>query len=129
MSSLSSYGIQEIFIKEKNIIPLPHSVFQYYNTETVYLSLGMNCCLCVFSKRLWDNFVEKIKSLPRDHQIKMRILFANVIEVNRNDVIYSPKLCEFACLEKGTKAILFETADRIELWNESLFNNQYGNNE
>jgi len=129
MSSLSSYGIQEIFIKEKNIIPLPDSVFEYYNTETVYLSLGMNCCLCVYYQQSWDKFVEKIKTLPRDHQIKMRILFANVIAVKRNDVIYSPKLCEFAYLEKGTKAILFETADRIELWNESLFNNQYSNNE
>lgn len=76
--------------------------------DVFYITLSMEKCLSAYSAESWDKFMEKIKSMPKVKQIKMRPLFAHAAkcELDGQGRILMPlALRNFAGLTKSVTVV------------------------
>jgi len=76
--------------------------------DTFYVTLSMEKCLTAYSSESWNEFMEKIKAMPKVKQIKMRPLFSHAAkcELDAQGRILLPlPLREFAGLTKNVAVV------------------------
>ena len=90
------------------------------------ITRGIEKCLYVYSLTEWDKLVAKLNTLPftkKDARTFMRSFFsgATVCEFDKTGRInITSPLVSYADLQK--ECVVIGVNDRLEIWNESLFN-------
>ena len=90
------------------------------------ITRGIEKCLYVYSLTEWDKLVTKLNTLPftkKDARTFMRSFFsgATVCEFDKTGRInITSPLVSYADLQK--ECVVIGVNDRLEIWNESLFN-------
>ena len=90
------------------------------------ITRGIEKCLYVYSLIEWDKLVTKLNTLPftkKDARTFMRSFFsgATVCEFDKTGRInITSPLVSYADLQK--ECVVIGVNDRLEIWNESLFN-------
>ena len=94
--------------------------------EHFVITKGLDGCLFVYDNSEWENFEQKLKSLPitnKDARQFVRFFLAGAatVEVDKQGRILVPAvLREFAELEKDV--VLVGVASRIEIWSKDKWN-------
>ena len=76
--------------------------------ETFYVTLSMEKCLSAYSAQSWEEFMDKIRAMPKVKQTKMRPLFAHAAkcELDQQGRILIPQaLRQFAGLTKNVAVV------------------------
>jgi len=90
------------------------------------ITKGIEKCLVIFTKKGWDSFAEKIKNLPTaksDARAFNRSFFSGAAEVEvdvQGRILIPDGLRQFSGLNK--KAVVVGLYDRIEIWDETIWN-------
>ena len=90
--------------------------------ETFIITKGLDGCLFVFSQNEWNNFEEKLKSLPLSDKnarnfVRFFLSGATECEVDKQGrFLITSNLREYALLEK--EAVITGVGTRIEIWNK-----------
>ena len=90
--------------------------------ETFIITKGLDGCLFVFSQNEWNNFEEKLKSLPLSDKnarnfVRFFLSGATECEIDKQGrFLIAGKLREVASLDKDVTII--GTGTRIEIWNK-----------
>ena len=90
--------------------------------ETFIITKGLDGCLFVFSQNEWNNFEEKLKSLPLSDKnarnfVRFFLSGATECEIDKQGrFLIAGKLREVAKLDKDVTII--GTGTRIEIWNK-----------
>jgi len=90
------------------------------------ITKGIEKCLVIFTKKGWDSFAEKIKNLPTaksDARAFNRSFFSGAAEVEvdvQGRILIPDGLRQFSGLNK--KAVVVGLYDRIEIWDEMIWN-------
>ena len=93
--------------------------------ESFVICNGLEGCLFVYSTVEWNNFVEKLNTLPsmnKDARIFKRYFFGSASEGTfdkQGRVLVSPSLRKAAHLEKDV--VLVGVQDRVEIWDKALW--------
>ena len=86
------------------------------------ITKGLDGCLFGFSKKEWDNFEEKLKTLPLTNKnardfVRFFLSGATECEVDKQGrFLIAGNLREYASLEKD--AVITGVGTRIEIWNK-----------
>lgn len=86
------------------------------------ITKGLDGCLFGFSKQEWDNFEEKLKTLPltnKNARDFVRFFLSGAIECEvdkQGRFLIASNLREYASLEK--EAVITGVGTRIEIWNK-----------
>lgn len=113
-------------IDEKGRIVLPGK-FREIAKNSIVITRGLEKCLYLYTQEEWAKFVDKLSKLPftkRDARTFMRSLFASatLCEFDRSGRInITSPLVSYAGLTK--ECVIIGVNDRIEIWDETLFNN------
>jgi len=111
-------------LDDKKRLSLP-AKFRKELGRTVVVTRGFDACLFVFSELSWEKIAEKLASLPigqTDTRGLSRFLLAGATEGEVDSagrILIPDYLKEFAHLE--TRVVLAGVSDRIEVWNEDLW--------
>ena len=95
--------------------------------ETFIITKGLDGCLFVFSQNEWNNFEEKLKSLPLTNPnarnfIRFFFSGATECEIDKQGRINIPQsLREYA--ELGREVSIIGVSTRVEIWNREKWNN------
>ena len=76
--------------------------------DVFYVTLSMEKCLSAYSSESWERFKEKIKTMPKAKQIKMRPLFAHAAKCDldgQGRILLSQGLRDFAGLSKSVTVV------------------------
>ena len=90
--------------------------------EKFIVTKGLDGCLFGFSKNEWNNFEEKLKTLPltnKDARDFVRFFLSGAIECEidkQGRFLIASNLREYAELEK--EAVITGVGTRIEIWNK-----------
>ena len=90
--------------------------------EKFYITKGLDGCLFGFSKNEWNNFEEKLKTLPltnKNARDFVRFFLSGAIECEidkQGRFLIASNLREYAELEK--EAVITGVGTRIEIWNK-----------
>ena len=90
--------------------------------EKFIITKGLDGCLFGFSKNEWNNFEEKLKTLPltnKNARDFVRFFLSGAIEYEidkQGRFLIASNLREYACLEK--EAVITGVGTRIEIWNK-----------
>ena len=90
--------------------------------EKFIITKGLDGCLFGFSKQEWDNFEEKLKTLPltnKNARDFVRFFLSGAIECEvdkQGRFLIVSNLREYDCLEK--EAVITGVGTRIEIWNK-----------
>ena len=90
--------------------------------EKFIITKGLDGCLFGFSKNEWNNFEEKLKTLPltnKDARDFVRFFLSGAIECEidkQGRFLIASNLREYAELEK--EAVIIGVGTRIEIWNK-----------
>ena len=90
--------------------------------EKFIITKGLDGCLFGFSKNEWNNFEEKLKTLPltnKDARDFVRFFLSGAIECEidkQGRFLIASNLREYAALEK--EAVIIGVGTRIEIWNK-----------
>ena len=90
--------------------------------EKFIITKGLDGCLFGFSKNEWNNFEEKLKTLPltnKDARDFVRFFLSGAIECEidkQGRFLIASNLREYAELEK--EAVITGVGTRIEIWNK-----------
>ncbi len=90
--------------------------------EKFIVTKGLDGCLFGFSKNEWNNFEEKLKTLPltnKDARDFVRFFLSGAIECEidkQGRFLIASNLREYAELEK--EAVIIGVGTRIEIWNK-----------
>ena len=90
--------------------------------EKFIITKGLDGCLFGFSKQEWDNFEEKLKTLPltnKNARDFVRFFLSGAIECEvdkQGRFLIASNLREYASLEK--EAVITGVGTRIEIWNK-----------
>ena len=112
-------------IDDKGRIVLPGK-FRNNNIDKIVVTRGLEQCLYLYTVEEWDKVVSKLNKLPftkKDARTFMRSFFAGAIvcEFDRNGRInITSPLVSYAGLTK--ECVIIGVNDRIEIWDEKLFN-------
>ena len=93
--------------------------------ESFVICNGLEGCLFVYSTIEWNNFVEKLNTLPsmnKDARIFKRYFFGSASEGTfdkQGRLSLSPSLRKAAHLEKDV--VLVGVQDRVEIWDKALW--------
>lgn len=93
--------------------------------ETFIITKGLDGCLFVFSQNEWNNFEEKLKSLPLSDKnarnfVRFFLAGATECEIDKQGRFLIPmNLREAASLEK--EAVIIGVGTRLEIWNKSIW--------
>ena len=115
---MSEYN-HSIDAKGRVIVP---AKFREELGETFVVTQGLDGCLFVFPNSEWQNFEEKLKSLPMANKdarkfVRFFLAGAALVEVDKQGRILLPSvLREFAALEKDV--VLVGVGSRVEIWDK-----------
>ena len=90
--------------------------------EKFIVTKGLDGCLFVFSQKEWDNFQEKLKTLPltnKNARDFVRLFLSGAIECEldkQGRFLITGNLREYGNLEK--EAVIIGVGTRIEIWNK-----------
>ena len=90
--------------------------------DSFIITKGLDGCLFGFSKKEWDNFEEKLKTLPLTNKnardfVRFFLSGATECDVDKQGrFLISSNLREYANLEK--EAVITGVGTRIEIWNK-----------
>ena len=90
--------------------------------EKFIITKGLDGCLFRFSKNEWNNFEEKLKTLPltnKNARDFVRFFLSGAIECEidkQGRFLIASNLREYANLEK--EAVIIGVGTRIEIWNK-----------
>ena len=93
--------------------------------ETFIITKGLDGCLFVFSQNEWNNFEEKLKSLPLSDKnarnfVRFFLAGATECEIDKQGRFLIPmNLRTSANLEK--EAVIIGVGTRLEIWNKSIW--------
>ena len=113
-------------IDEKGRIVIPGK-FRNEEMTKVIVTRGIEKCLYLYTVEEWDKLVAKLNTLPftkKDARAFMRSFFAgaSVCEFDKNGRInITSPLVSYAGLTK--ECVVIGVNDRIEIWDEELYNN------
>ena len=113
-------------IDEKGRIVLPGK-FRNNDMTKIVVTRGLEKCLYLYTVEDWEKVVSKLNTLPftkKDARTFMRSFFAgaSVCEFDKMGRInITSPLVSYANLEK--ECVVIGVCDRIEIWNEELYNN------
>lgn len=112
-------------LDEKGRIAVP-AKFRALLKEGAVVTKGLDNCLFLYPKKQWQEIAKKLAALPIS-QAKARafgrLMLAGAMEVdfdNQGRINLPEYLRKFAVLKK--KAIVAGLYDRLEIWDESLWN-------
>ena len=94
--------------------------------ETFIITKGLDGCLFVFSQNEWNNFEEKLKSLPLSDKnarnfVRFFLSGATECEIDKQGRFLIPiNLRESANLQK--EVVIIGVGTRIEIWNKEKWN-------
>ena len=117
-------------IDEKGRIVLPGKFRGNY--DRIIVTRGLEKCLYLYTESEWNNVVTKLNTLPftkKDARTFMRSFFAgaSVCEFDKSGRInITSHLVDYAGLTK--ECVIIGVNDRIEIWNEELYNNFMADN-
>ena len=115
---MSEYN-HSIDAKGRVIVP---AKFREELGESFVVPQGLDGCLFVFPNSEWQNFEEKLKSLPMANKdarkfVRFFLAGAALVEVDKQGRILLPAvLREFAALEKDV--VLVGVGSRVEIWDK-----------
>ena len=111
-------------IDEKGRIVIPGKFREHINE--LVITRGLEKCLYLYTKEEWDKVVKKLNTLPftkKDARTFIRSFFAGatLCEFDRSGRInITSPLVSYADLTKD--CVIIGVNDRIEIWNEALYN-------
>ena len=91
--------------------------------DVFYVTLSMEKCLSAYSAESWNNFMAKIKAMPRVKQIKMRPLFSHAAKCeldSQGRILLNQALRDFAGLTKNVAVV--GAGECAEFWDEAAWN-------
>ncbi len=114
-------------VDQKGRLIIPAKFRELLGDEFV-VTKGFDGCLFVFDKEGWDEFEEKIRSLPMDQEESRalsRFFLAGAVDAETDKLgrINIPKnLLEYAHLEK--EVIVAGVGNRAEIWDKARWDDQ-----
>lgn len=120
---------QKIDEKGRLIIP---AKLRYDLGENFIITRGLDGCLFVYSKQVWDNIIKKYESLPniKDARNFMRFFLSGAYSENfdkQGRVNISSPLIKYANLSK--QCVVIGVGDRLEIWSLDTWNKFNEENE
>ena len=85
--------------------------------DVFFVTLSMEKCLSAYSSESWDKFIEKIKTMPKTKQIKMRPMFAHAAKCEldgQGRILLPQALRDFAGLTKNVAVV--GSGECTEFW-------------
>ena len=114
-------GEYEHSLDSKNRLILPSKLREDLG-EKFIISKGLDGCLFGFSMKEWDNFEEKLKTLPltnKDARDFVRFFLSGAVECaadRQGRFLIPSNLKEYAMLDK--EVVLTGVGTRIEIWDK-----------
>ena len=118
-------GEYEHSLDEKGRLIMPAKLREDIG-EKFIVTKGLDGCLFCFSQNEWNNFEEKLKSLPLTNKnardfVRFFLSGATECEIDKQGrFLISSNLREYAQLEKD--AVIIGVATRLEIWNKTNWN-------
>lgn len=110
-------GIYKHTIDAKGRLSIPARIRDELG-ETFYVTLSMEKCLTAYSSESWNEFMGKIKAMPKVKQIKMRPMFAHAAKCDldgQGRILLPQNLRDFAGLTKDVTVV--GSGESAEFWN------------
>ena len=113
-------------LDEKKRVSLPAKFRKELGNRAV-ITRGLDRCLFVYPAEEWQRFAEKLSELPmgqKDKRDFTRIFFAGASEVETDKlgrILIPDHLKDYADL--GERVVICGMHKRVEIWNESKWNN------
>ena len=114
-------GIYEHSLDAKGRLFIPAKIKDELG-DPFYVTLSMEKCLTAYSADSWDKFMEKIKAMPKDKQIKKRPLFAHAAKCEpdgQGRILLPQNLRDFAGLTKDVTVV--GSGDTAEFWDSEAW--------
>ena len=114
-------GVFEHSLDAKGRLIMPAKIREDIGDKFI-ITKGLDGCLFGFSKKEWDNFEEKLKTLPLTNKnardfVRFFLSGATECEVDKQGrFLIAGNLREYASLEKD--AVITGVGTRIEIWNK-----------
>ena len=95
--------------------------------EKFIVTKGLDGCLCGFSKNEWNNFEEKLKTLPLTNKnargfVRFFLSGATECEIDKQGrFLISSNLRDYATLEKDV--VIIGVGTRLEIWSKDKWKN------
>ena len=118
-------------LDDKNRLIIP-SKFRYELGSKFIVTRGIEKCLFVYPVDEWNKIIEKLNTLPftnKDARTFMRMFLSGATECeldNNGRVQITGPLMNYASLNK--ECVVIGVGDRLEIWNQDMFNNFFNDN-
>ena len=118
-------------IDDKGRLTIPSKI-RYELGENFIVTRGLDGCLFVYKKDIWENIIAKYQNLPniKDTRNFMRFFLSGAIETSfdkQGRVNISQTLIKYASLTKD--CVIIGVGNRLEIWDDSKWNNFMDENE
>ncbi len=114
-------GVYRHTIDTKGRLAIPSRIREELG-EVFYVTISMERCLTAYSSESWDRFMEKIRTMPRVKQIKMRPLFAHAAKCeldSQGRILLPQALRDYASLDKNVAVV--GAGECAEFWDEAAW--------
>ena len=122
-------GTYEHRLDSKARLVLPAKIREKLG-DVVFVTLGLDECVSLYSKTEWENFSEKVKNLSfysnQAHRDFARTLINNAHEMSIDSigrVLMPPLLREYAKL--GQEVVVCGVNDHAEVWDKKIWEARY----
>ncbi len=118
-------------IDDKGRLTIPSKI-RYELGETFVVTRGLDGCLFVYPKNVWDNIVRKYQELPnvKDARNFMRFFLSGATDTQfdkQGRINIASPLIKYAELQKD--CVVIGVGDRLEIWSEERWNSFIDENE
>ncbi len=118
-------------IDDKGRLTIPSKI-RYELGESFVVTRGLDGCLFVYPKNVWDNIVRKYQELPnvKDARNFMRFFLSGATNIEfdkQGRINISSPLIKYADLKKD--CVVIGVGDRLEIWSEERWNSFIDENE
>lgn len=118
-------------IDDKGRLTIPSKI-RYELGESFIVTRGLDGCLFVYPKNIWDNIVRKYQELPnvKDARNFMRFFLSGATNIEfdkQGRINISSPLIKYADLKKD--CVVIGVGDRLEIWSEERWNSFIDENE
>ncbi|MCI9110499.1 MAG: division/cell wall cluster transcriptional repressor MraZ [Bacilli bacterium] len=118
-------------IDDKGRLTIPSKI-RYELGENFVVTRGLDGCLFVYPKNVWDNIVRKYQELPnvKDARNFMRFFLSGATDTQfdkQGRINIASPLIKYAELKKD--CVVIGVGDRLEIWSEDRWNSFIDENE
>ena len=118
-------------IDEKGRLTIPSKI-RYELGDNFIITRGLDGCLFIYQKEVWNNIVGKYQALPniKDTRNFMRFFLSGATETSfdkQGRVNISQTLIEYASLKKD--CVIIGVGNRLEVWNYNKWMELMNENE